>query len=39
MMNKDEYINNLNRQLESWNTEMAKWQEKARQAQADQRVE
>ena len=39
MINKDVYMNNLNKQLDTWNAEMAKWQEKARQAQADQRVE
>ena len=39
MINKEEYMNNLNKQLETWNAEVAKWQEKAKQAQAEQRAE
>lgn len=39
MNNREEYVNTLNKQLENWNAEIAKWQEQARQAQDAQRAE
>ena len=39
MTNRDDYMKTLNKQLDTWNAEVAKWQEKAQQAQASQRAE
>ena len=39
MTDRDDYVKKLNTQLDAWNAEVAKWQEKAKQAQATQRVE
>ena len=39
MSNKDDYVNTMRKQMDAWNAEMAKWQEQARQAQANQRAE
>lgn len=39
MSERDDYIKKMNAQLDTWNAEMAKWQEKAQQAQAEQRAE
>ena len=39
MSEREDYMNGLSKQLEAWNVEVAKWQEKARQAQAGQRAE
>ena len=39
MTNRDDYMKTLNKQLDTWNAEVAKWQEKAQQAQTNQRAE
>jgi len=39
MSKRDEYVEKLKAQLDQWNTEVAKWEAKARQAQAGARVE
>ena len=39
MMNREEYVEKLKAQLDQWNAESAKWEEKARTAQADMKVE
>ena len=39
MTDRDDYVNKLNTQLEAWNAEVAKWQEKVKTAQADQRAQ
>lgn len=38
-MNRDEYVAKLKSQLDQWNEETAKWEEKARTAQAGMKVE
>lgn len=38
-MNRDEYVAKLKTQLDQWNAETAKWEEKARTAQADMKNE
>ncbi len=38
-MNRDEYVKQLKSQLDQWNTEAAKWEAKAKQAQADAKAE
>ena len=39
MSKRDEYVDKLKAQLDQWNTEVAKWEAKAQQAQAGARVE
>jgi len=39
MKNRDEYVENLKVQLDHWNAEMAKWEAKALEAQAEGRAE
>ena len=39
MMNRDEYVQKLKAQIEAWNTEAARWEEKARKAQAGMKTE
>ncbi|HEY7656503.1 MAG TPA: hypothetical protein VH881_06535 [Burkholderiales bacterium] len=39
MSKRDEYVEKLKKQLDQWNAEVAKWEEKTRQAQAGMRVE
>ena len=39
MSKRDEYVEKLKAQLDQWNTEVAKWEAKAQQAQAGARVE
>jgi len=39
MMKRDEYIEKLKAQLDLWNAEAAKWEAKAKLAQAEMRVE
>jgi lipid II:glycine glycyltransferase (peptidoglycan interpeptide bridge formation enzyme) len=39
MSNRDEYIAKLKAQLDQWNAEIAKWEAKAKEAQADMRIE
>ena len=39
MSKRDEYIANLKAQLEEWNAEVRKWEAKAKEAQADVRME
>jgi len=39
MSNRDEYIAKLKAQLDQWNAEIAKWEARAREAQADMRIE
>jgi lipid II:glycine glycyltransferase (peptidoglycan interpeptide bridge formation enzyme) len=38
-MNRDEYVNKLKTQLDQWNAEAAKWEEKAKEAQASMKSE
>jgi multidrug resistance efflux pump len=38
MTKRDEYVEKLKGQLDQWNAEVAKWEAKARQAQAGARV-
>ncbi len=38
-MNKDEYVEKLKAQLDQWNVETKKWEEKARTAQAEMKTE
>lgn len=38
-MNRDEYVEKLKAQLDQWNTELVKWEEKAKTAQAGARAE
>lgn len=35
MSARDEYVQRMKAQLDQWNSELAKWEEKSRQAQAD----
>ena len=39
MNKRDEYLEKLKAQLDQWNAEVAKWEAKAREAQADMRIE
>ena len=39
MMNRDEYVQKLKSQLDEWNAEVRKWEEKTKGAQADARVQ
>ena len=39
MTDRDDYMNRLKSQLDAWNAEVAKWQEKAKNAEAAQRAE
>jgi lipid II:glycine glycyltransferase (peptidoglycan interpeptide bridge formation enzyme) len=39
MMNRDEYVQKLKTQIENWNAEAARWEEKARKAQAGMKAE
>ncbi|HVS27083.1 MAG TPA: hypothetical protein VHE58_07285, partial [Burkholderiales bacterium] len=38
MSKRDEYVEKLKAQLDEWNTEVAKWEAKAKAAQADVRT-
>jgi lipid II:glycine glycyltransferase (peptidoglycan interpeptide bridge formation enzyme) len=38
-MNRDEYVAKLKSQIDQWNTEAAKWEAKAKQAQAGMMAE
>ena len=39
MINRDEYVQKLKSQIDQWNAEAARWQEKANQAQAGMKAE
>jgi len=39
MMNRDEYVRKLKTQIDNWNAEAARWEERARKAQAGMKVE
>jgi len=39
MMKRDEYVEKLKAQLDLWNAEAAKWEAKAKMAQAEMKVE
>lgn len=39
MSKRDEYVDKLKGQLDQWNTEVAKWEAKAQNAQASARIE
>ena len=39
MSNRDEYVAKLKAQLDQWNAEIAKWEAKARAAQAEMRLD
>jgi lipid II:glycine glycyltransferase (peptidoglycan interpeptide bridge formation enzyme) len=39
MINRDEYVQKLKSQLDQWNAEAAKWEAKAREAQAHMKAE
>ena len=39
MNKRDEYVENLKKQLDQWNAEVTKWEGKARQAEAGMRAE
>ncbi len=39
MNKRDEYVEKLKKQLDQWNAEVAKWEDKTRQAQAGMRAE
>jgi hypothetical protein len=39
MTTRDEYVAKMKTQLDAWNVEMAKWEEKAKTAQADMKPE
>jgi hypothetical protein len=39
MSTRNEYIEQLKENLDKWNTDLAKWEEKARGAKADMRIE
>jgi hypothetical protein len=39
MMNRDEYVQKLKTQLDQWNAEAAKWEAKAKEAQAHMKAE
>lgn len=38
-MNRDEYVQKLKQQLDEWNGEAAKWEQKTREAQASMKAE
>lgn len=39
MITRNEYVEQLKKNLDDWNTQIAKWEEKARVAQADMRID
>jgi hypothetical protein len=39
MMKRDEYVDKLKKQLDDWNAEAARWETKAKAAQANMRAE
>jgi lipid II:glycine glycyltransferase (peptidoglycan interpeptide bridge formation enzyme) len=39
MMNRDEYVQKLKTQIDAWNAEASRWDEKARNAQAGMKAE
>ena len=39
MINRDEYVQKLKAQIDQWNAEAARWQEKAQKAQAGAKAE
>jgi lipid II:glycine glycyltransferase (peptidoglycan interpeptide bridge formation enzyme) len=39
MPNRDEYVEKMKNQLDQWNAEIAKWEVKSREAQAEARAE
>jgi lipid II:glycine glycyltransferase (peptidoglycan interpeptide bridge formation enzyme) len=39
MVNREEYLEKLKQQLDQWNTELAKWETKTREAQSGMRTE
>ena len=39
MMNRDEYVQKLKAQIDQWNAEASRWEDKARQAQAGMKAE
>jgi hypothetical protein len=39
MMNRDEYVQKLKMQIDAWNTEAGRWEERARKAQAGMKAE
>jgi chromosome segregation ATPase len=39
MMTRDEYVQKLKTQLDQWNSEVAKWEEKAKSAQTKMKAE
>lgn len=39
MVNRDEYVQKLKSQIDQWNAEAAKWEAKAKQAQAEMQSE
>jgi lipid II:glycine glycyltransferase (peptidoglycan interpeptide bridge formation enzyme) len=39
MMNRDEYVQKLKAQIDNWNAEATRWEEKARKAQAGMKSE
>jgi lipid II:glycine glycyltransferase (peptidoglycan interpeptide bridge formation enzyme) len=39
MMNRDEYVQKLKTQIDNWNAEATRWEEKARKAQAGMKAE
>jgi lipid II:glycine glycyltransferase (peptidoglycan interpeptide bridge formation enzyme) len=39
MTNRDEYVRQLKSQIDQWNAEAARWEEKAREAQAGMQLE
>ena len=39
MMNRDEYVQKLKKQLDQWNSEITKWEEKTRSAQTKMKAD
>ena len=39
MSNRDEYVEKMKTKLDQWNAEIAKWEVKSREAQAEARAE
>jgi lipid II:glycine glycyltransferase (peptidoglycan interpeptide bridge formation enzyme) len=39
MMNRDEYVQKLKTQIDDWNAEAARWEERARKAQAGMKAQ
>lgn len=39
MANRDEYVQKLKAQIDAWNAEAARWEQKAREAQAGMKLE